>query len=115
MTGRMILLVFGLACTVATAYAQDAALVEKGQKVYTAVKPACITCHSVDGKGNKKGPLDEVGSKLSADEIRQWLVNAEEMTAKAKAARKPLMKSYSKLPKEDLDALVAYLHSLKKK
>jgi hypothetical protein len=36
------------------------------------------------------------------------------MTAKTKATRKPEMKSYN-LPKEDLDALVAYLSSLKKK
>ena len=115
MAGRLMLVVFGLACTGGSAYAQDAALVEKGQKVYVAAKPACITCHSVAGKGNKKGPLDEVGSKLTADEIRQWLVDAEGTTAKTKAARKPVMKSYTTLPKEDLDALVAYLHSLKKK
>jgi hypothetical protein len=36
------------------------------------------------------------------------------MTAKVKAERKPPMKSYM-LAKEDLDALVAYMASLKKK
>ena len=36
------------------------------------------------------------------------------MTAKIKADRKPAMKAYASLPKEDLDALVAYLASLKK-
>ena len=114
--GRLLLVgLMAAAIPVATLAAQDAALVEKGQKVYAAAKPACMTCHSIAGKGNKKGPLDEVGSKLTADEIRQWLVAAEEMTAKSKASRKPVMKSYTKLPKEDLDALVAYLHSLKKK
>lgn len=35
------------------------------------------------------------------------------MTKKAKAERKPVMKAYS-LPKEDVDALVAYMQSLKK-
>ena len=74
----------------------------------------CTTCHSVEGKGNKKGPLDEVGSKLSADELRQWLTHPDEMAAKAKATRKPAMKSYEKLSKEDLDALVAYMQTLKK-
>jgi hypothetical protein len=34
------------------------------------------------------------------------------MTAKTKAARKPEMKQYA-LPKENVDALVAYLSSLK--
>jgi hypothetical protein len=35
------------------------------------------------------------------------------MTAKTKPPRKPEMRAYS-LPKEDVDALVAYLRSLKK-
>jgi mono/diheme cytochrome c family protein len=91
------------------AAAQDAA---KGQKLFTDQK--CALCHSIGGVGNKKGPLDEVGSKVSADEIRGWLTDAPAMTAKTKATRKPAMKSYS-LPKEDVDALVAYLTTLKKK
>jgi mono/diheme cytochrome c family protein len=98
---------------VCTVSAQDAKLVEKGEKLYATNK--CSTCHSVAGKGNKKGPLDEVGSKLSADEIREWLVHATEMTAKTKSTRKPPMKAYDKLPKEDIEALVAYMQSLKKK
>ena len=86
---------------------------ERGQKVYAAQK--CSICHSVAGVGNKRGALDEVGSKLSADETRQWIVDAPGMAAKAKAERKPPMKAYATLPKEDLDALVAYMQSLKKK
>ncbi|HET9361291.1 MAG TPA: cytochrome c [Vicinamibacterales bacterium] len=92
------------------ASAQSAA--ERGQKVYAAQK--CNICHSVAGVGNKRGALDEVGSKLSADDIRRWIVDATAMAAKAKAERKPPMKSYM-LSKEDLDALVAYMASLKKK
>jgi hypothetical protein len=37
------------------------------------------------------------------------------MTAKANADRKPPMKAYADLPKTDLDDLVAYLSTLKKK
>jgi hypothetical protein len=36
------------------------------------------------------------------------------MTAKTKATRKPAMKQFA-LPKEDVDALVAYLSAMKKK
>jgi mono/diheme cytochrome c family protein len=82
-----------------TAAAQS---VEAGKMVYTAQK--CNICHSVAGVGNKKGPLDGVGKKLSADEIRNWIVDAPGMTAKMKAF---------KLSKEDTDALVAYMQSLK--
>jgi len=89
----------------------SAQAVEHGQKVYTASK--CSICHSVAGVGNKKGALDGVGAKLSADDLRQWIVDAPGMTVKTKADRKPAMKAYT-LPKDDLDALVAYLQSLKK-
>jgi mono/diheme cytochrome c family protein len=94
------------------AAAQSPAQIDQGQKVYAAQK--CSICHAVAGKGNAKGALDAVGAKLSADEIRQWIVDAPGMTAKTKAARKPLMKSYPSLPKTDLDALIAYMQSLKK-
>ena len=94
------------------AQAQSVEKIEAGKKVYAAQK--CQTCHAVLGVGNKKGPLDDVGARLSEDEIRGWIVSAPEMTAKTKAARKPAMKSYT-LPKEDLDALVTYLGSLKAK
>jgi len=92
--------------------AQGLSPVERGQQVFTTQK--CAICHSVAGQGNKKGPLDSVGAKLSADEIRQWIVNAPEMAAKTKAERKPAMKSFAALPKDDVESLVAYLQSLKK-
>lgn len=93
----------------ATAAAQDAKAT--GVQLFTDQK--CSLCHSIAGKGNAKGLLDGVGGKLTADEIRAWLVDAKGMTAKTKATRKPEMKAYS-LPKDDVDALVAYLSSLKK-
>jgi mono/diheme cytochrome c family protein len=92
------------------AAAQDAR-VAQGAKVYTAQK--CAMCHSIGDSGNKKGPLDAVASKLSAEELRAWIVDAKGMTAKTKAARTPAMRAYT-LPKDDVDALVAYLLTLKK-
>jgi mono/diheme cytochrome c family protein len=95
----------------AAAAAQDAKIT-KGAEVYAAQK--CALCHAIGDKGNKKGPLDGVGSKLSAADIRQWMTDAKAMTAKTKATRKPDMKAYA-LPNDDLDALVAYMVSLKNK
>jgi mono/diheme cytochrome c family protein len=106
------LILVALLCAVAPAYAQTAGQLEKGQAVYTAQK--CSICHSVAGKGNPKGSLDGIGAKLKADDIRQWIVDAPAMAAKAKADRKPAMKAFNTLPTEDVDALVAYLQSLKK-
>lgn len=90
------------------ASAQD--LADKGKAVYTAQK--CSVCHAIAGTGNKKGALDGVGAKLSAADIRSWITDAPAMAAKVKAERKPVMKAYM-LPKDDLDALVAYLQTLK--
>jgi len=109
----MIRVVAGLTLSVAmaaTAAAQDAK-VARGEKLY--VDQKCTLCHSIGDKGNKKGPLDGVGSKLKSDEIREWIVDAKGMTAKTGATRKPEMKEFT-LPKEDMEALAAYLMTLKK-
>ena len=103
----MVALSLGLAVP---AMAQDAKAA--GEKVYAEQK--CSVCHSIAGKGNAKGPLDDVGSKLTADEIRAWITDAKGMTAKTKAARKPEMKAYT-LTKDEVDGLVAYLSAMKKK
>lgn len=85
---------------------------KKGEQVYTAQK--CSVCHSIAGKGGKANPLDGVGAKISAAETRQWITNPKEMTTKANSQKKPPMPDrYGKLPAEDIDALVAYMQSLK--
>lgn len=94
------------------ALAQDAN-VAQGMKVFETQK--CVLCHSIEGKGNAKGPLDGVGSRLTAEEIRTWIVDPKTMIEKTKAERKPPMRAYAGLPAEDLDALLAYISSLKKK
>ena len=94
------------------AVAQDAAQIKRGQEVYAAQK--CQTCHSIEGKGKKQNPLDGVGKKLSTDEIRQWIVDPVAMAKKAESKKKPPMQNkYGKLPAADIDALVAYMVSLK--
>lgn len=93
------------------ALAADDAKVAKGTQVYADQK--CALCHSVGDKGNKKGPLDGVAAKYSADDLRAWIVDAKGMTAKTKSARVPAMKNYA-LPKDDVEALVAYMATLKK-
>jgi mono/diheme cytochrome c family protein len=93
-----------------SASAQDAAA--RGEKVYADQK--CSICHYDQREGQPEGSLDTVGSKLSADDIRAWIVDAKGMTAKTKAPRKPEMRSYT-LPPADVDALVAYLAARKAK
>ena len=111
MTGRILAFAFiaVVAVGVAPAFAQgDAA---KGAVVYGAQK--CATCHSVAGKGGKLA-LDGVGTKLSAADIKEWIVSPAEAAKKHKSTAKPPMRAYPKLPAADLDNLVAYMASLKK-
>lgn len=113
---RLLVTALGMVVALAvgsTAFAQDKAAIEKGMKVYTEQK--CSLCHSIDGKGNLKGPLDGVATKLKAAEIREWITDPKGMTTKMKAERKPVMKAYPNLVKEDVDALVAYMMTLTKK
>ena len=91
--------------------AQDAALIKKGQDVYNAQK--CAVCHSVGGKGSKANPLDGVGAKLSADDIRAWITDPAAMTKKTNSQKKPPMPKNAKLTAADVDALVAYMQSVK--
>ena len=88
---------------------QDA---EKGKMVYAAQK--CSVCHAIAGTGGKTSALDGVGKKLSAADIRAWIVTPKEMEKKTGSTKKPPMPDrYAKLPAADVDALVAYMASLK--
>lgn len=63
---------------------------------------------SIAGVGNARSPLDGVGSRLTAEGIRKWIVAPREMNPKVQ--KRP----YDRLPPVDLDALTAYLLSLKR-
>ena len=84
----------------------------KGKAVYDAQK--CSMCHAIAGAGGKTSALDGVGAKLSAEDIRAWIVTPKVMEKKTSSTKKPPMPDrYAKLPAADLDALVAYMASLK--
>ena len=111
-TGLAVTMLCGMAA--AGEAAQTAApLPDRGAAVYAAQK--CSVCHALDGKGNKKWPLDSVGTKITAEEIRLWIVDPVDMAKKTEPARKTTMKAYAKLPPEDLAALVAFLAAKTKK
>jgi len=109
MRGIVIAAAISFALGAGTALAQDAK-VQKGMQVFAAQK--CSQCHSIAGKGNAKGKLDDVGSKLAAAEIKEWIVDPVGMAAKNKKDRKPPMKKKA-ISDGDADALVAYLSTLK--
>ena len=82
-----------------------------GQKVYASQK--CSICHSI-AKETRRDRSTSSAASPRQRKLRQWIVNAKEMAAKHKATRDPAMKDFSQLPAKDVDALVAYLSTLRK-
>ena len=96
-------------------------LEEYGAKLYKA--KACVTCHSIDGSPNTGPTFANLlgrtehfsnGSSLTIDEnyIRESILSPQ---AKVVEGFQPVMPTYQGILKDrDVDALVAYLSSLKK-
>lgn len=85
--------------------APDEATIERGIEVYA--RERCQTCHSIDGQGNRRYPLDGVGSRLTREQIRTWIVAPQQMNPQVRK------RAHDSLSVEDLDGLVAYMESLK--
>jgi mono/diheme cytochrome c family protein len=100
--------------SVVSAQAPDAAKVALGKKTFEDTK--CSKCHGQDGRSPKDPKLSLVEgpiTKLSAVDIRKWIVSPAEMTAKLPRKPKEAMKKFD-LTDPQIDALVAYVQSLKK-
>jgi mono/diheme cytochrome c family protein len=87
------------------------AVVARGRKLFA--EQGCTTCHSAGGSGNPRSALDQVGARWDAAELRGWITGsgvAADLLAPAIVQRK---QRYTSLPAADLDALVAYLTTLR--
>jgi mono/diheme cytochrome c family protein len=80
----------------------------------------CYNCHKVGGKGSvkKRGPiLDNIGSLMKPEEMKEKLMNPRSWMADGfeKEYNKKLMPGKYKelMSEQEIDALVAYLSSLK--
>ena len=82
----------------------DEAVIALGEKVYR--EQRCRVCHSIDGRGGRH-PLDGVGSRLDRKTIRLWIVSPKQVDPKVRK------RAYDGLPSDELEALVAYMQSLK--
>lgn len=99
-----------IAAWASPAFAQDPK-VAKGATLFESNK--CTICHAAQGKGNAKKPLDGAGAKLTPDLVKLWITDPKAAEAKAGKKASPPMKSFASLPPDDVDALVAYVMSLK--
>jgi mono/diheme cytochrome c family protein len=84
-----------------------------GRKLFSSKN--CTKCHMAEGKGNKKlrmdGPSAAV-AKLSADQIRLWILSPAEMTAKLDHKPVNPMKKTA-MSDAEVNAMVAYMLHLR--
>ncbi|HEY4990383.1 MAG TPA: cytochrome c oxidase subunit II [Opitutaceae bacterium] len=103
--------------------AEDAALIDKGRKLFAA--KTCSTCHTIRGDGyvGVVGPeLTHVGARSTIaagllqndrDELHRWIHAPNEVKPGNVMWRQGYVANNIKLTPEDEDALVNYLESLK--
>jgi cytochrome c oxidase subunit 2 len=96
-------------------------LEEAGAQLYNS--KACVTCHSIDGTAGvapsflgKFGTIEKLadGSEIEVDEnyLRESILNPQ---AKIVQGYQPVMPTYQGVLKDrQIDALIAYIKSLKK-
>lgn len=90
---------------------QTASHAAAGRAVYD--KLGCSRCHSIAGQGNPRAPLDGVGQRLTPQELRDWIIAAENVRPYLPAPIATMKQSYASMPEEELQALLDYLASLK--
>jgi mono/diheme cytochrome c family protein len=93
-------------------------LVAAGKEAYDLYE--CYNCHKIGGKGStkKRGPkLDNIGNLLKAEDLKRKILDPKYILAEGfeKEHKKGLMPDNYKeiMDEEELDALVAYLATLK--
>lgn len=82
----------------------------RGRAIYDA--QGCARCHSIAGVGNPRNPLDGVGVRRDAAQLRQWITADRAITEALSTRTRAAKAEYAALPPAELDALVAYLRSL---
>lgn len=93
------------------AAALPAALVEAGRAVYEA--EGCAGCHAIAGEGNPRLPLDGVGSRRDAAALRDWILATGTAEADLPTRTARVKQKYSALSKDEQDALITYMQSLR--
>jgi mono/diheme cytochrome c family protein len=78
--------------------------VERGWGVY--LRERCASCHSIGGQGSPRYPLDGVGSALTPELLRLWVVDPQR--ARPGVRKRP----FDHLSEDEVAELVALLETL---
>lgn len=88
----------------------DSKRIETGRQIYQ--QQSCGFCHSIAGQGNPRNPLDGVGKKRTASELRNFITGADTLQGLLTTSIRKRKQRYKELSADDLDALVIYMQSL---
>lgn len=88
----------------------DREAIEAGHLVYK--EQGCALCHSIAGAGNPRNPLDGVGLRRTAEEIRDRIIGAHTLQGVIPEHALKFKQTYRELHDDDLSNLVIYLQSL---
>jgi len=101
----LVLAASGFVITVVDWAHADTQQTTMGEKIYA--EKQCTICHAIQGKGGKLGPeLTDVGAKRDAKWLKTFMRDPKAVLPKAK-----MLPFHGNA--EELEALVAYLSSLK--
>ncbi|MGZ8921004.1 MAG: c-type cytochrome [Limisphaerales bacterium] len=96
--------------TVPVAEHQPIALLQ-GVKIFE--EQRCSLCHSIAGVGSRRSPLDGVGDRRQASELRDWITGSGSATNGLAPSTIKRKQRYHEISPTEMEALVQYLASLK--
>jgi mono/diheme cytochrome c family protein len=88
----------------------DAIRIGRGQLLFE--NHGCMRCHSVDGHGSPRSPLDGVGARHDDEAMRHWILGDEVLGKQITTRTRNAKQAYRELPQDELDAMVAWLRTL---
>jgi mono/diheme cytochrome c family protein len=82
----------------------------RGRQVFQA--QGCERCHSVEGVGSPRYPLDGVGSRRGREALRDWTVAGVAVVDSLSPSAARAKRRYAEMPAEEMDALLSYMQRL---
>jgi len=69
----------------------------------------CPRCHSLSGKGNENLPLDGIGSKMTIEEIKNWITADPAIRSRLNSGIVNFKTPYSEIPEHEMNQLLNLL------
>jgi mono/diheme cytochrome c family protein len=83
----------------------------RGRAVYARL--ACARCHSVEGVGSRRYPLDGVGARRTRDELLAWTIGGEAVRDSLSPSALRTKQRYHEVPEAEMELLLRYLETLR--